>query len=526
MIPKVVTGGRTEGVLRYLVGKGRRNEHVDPRVVAGSPEVLLVADDRVLEGRDVHELAEVLDEPLRQFGNGPRATIRDEDGRVTGYRRAHVWHCSLSLHPDEPELAPERWQALCERFVSKMGLAGEGAAGCCRWVAVRHGRSAGGSDHAHVVVQLVGEDGRVPSTHFSGKRAQQAARELEADFGLRPLAASRNRGPSRWVEPGELECDQRRGRAVNAQTGHGRPRGRLAPENGSRQTLERVVRACATASPEETAFVGALRGQGVEAIPRYAKGGQSRVVGYSVRLPGGVRYAGGKLARDLTIGALRAYWGQDQLTTARAVSAWDPNGASTSDTSRAPAVAEGATRRPVTWRAATADVQRLRDQLRQASGDPQRVSDVAREASAVLGAWALSLGDDPRQRLLARASRELARAAQPPRPTREPPRRAPVTRPAALTLMLLSSSPSASEALALAMALQRLAEDLVRARRLKADSRQLVAQDARVRGDLARFGQELQRSPLPPRAASEQERRAQQETSARQLRTGPRRRRR
>ena len=179
----------------------------------------------------------------------------------------------------------------------------------------------------------------------------------------------------------------------------------------------------------------------------------------------------------------------------------------------------------MTWRAATADLQRLRDQLRQASGDPQRVSDVAREASAVLGAWALSLGDDPRQRLLARASRELARAA-PPRPTREPPRRALVTRPAALTLMLLSSSPSASEALALAMALQRLAEDLVRARTLKADSRQLVAQDARVRGDLARFGHELQRSPLPARAASEQERRAQQETSARQLKADPRRRRR
>ena len=50
MIPKVVTGGRTEGVLRYLVGKGRRNEHVDPRVVAGSPEVLLVADNRVRPG--------------------------------------------------------------------------------------------------------------------------------------------------------------------------------------------------------------------------------------------------------------------------------------------------------------------------------------------------------------------------------------------------------------------------------------------------------------------------------------------
>jgi hypothetical protein len=28
----------------------------------------------------------------------------DEQGRVIGTRDAHVWHCSLSRHPEEPEL--------------------------------------------------------------------------------------------------------------------------------------------------------------------------------------------------------------------------------------------------------------------------------------------------------------------------------------------------------------------------------------------------------------------------------------
>ncbi len=532
MIPKVVTGGRTEGVLRYLLGEGRHNEHEDPHLVAGSSEIVMVGEGRVLERADARPLAEILDEPKHQFGNGPRASTRDESGHVTGWKDAHVWHCSLSLHPDEPALparrqdtdpaTPDRcWEALCEQFVSKMGLAGEDAAGNCRWLAVRHGRSNGGSDHAHVVVQLVGDDGKVPSTHYSGRRAQKAARELEHEFGLRPLNATRNAGPSRWAEPGELECDERRHRDVNAHPRRGSGEQRR-PENSDRQTLERIVRAAAAASHDEGEFVAALRAQGAQAIPRYGKGTSSQVVGYSVKLPDGVSYAGGKLARDLTIGALRNYWRQTPETTQQCVTAWSGQ-RPTPGRSEAASAAAGTPGQPsrdtppVSWAAATADLQRLRDQLAQASTDQLRIAQVAREASAVVGAWSLSFGSDPRGQTLARAARELGRAAQLPRSAGRRPKLGPrVTRPSALATMLLLSTPSASEALALTIALQRLAEDIVRARALQADSRRLVAQDARIRGELGRFAEDLGRSPLPPAR-----RRAQRESDAPTVQPSP-----
>ena len=118
---------------------------------------------------------------------------RDQDGRVVGARDAHVWHCSLSLHPDEPALPDERWGEICNEFVVSMPFAGADARSQCRWVAVRHGESAGGSDHAHVVVALVADDGIKASVHYDQPRAQNAARELEQRFGLRRLEA-RTRG--------------------------------------------------------------------------------------------------------------------------------------------------------------------------------------------------------------------------------------------------------------------------------------------------------------------------------------------
>ena len=51
---------------------------------------------------------------------------------VVGLRDAHVWHTSLSLHPDEPALSDERWEQIAERFISEMGFAGEGARAQCR----------------------------------------------------------------------------------------------------------------------------------------------------------------------------------------------------------------------------------------------------------------------------------------------------------------------------------------------------------------------------------------------------------
>jgi hypothetical protein len=207
---------------------------------------------------------------------------RDKDsGRVIGTRDAHVWHCSLSLHPQEPELAAERWAEICEQFIEQMGFAGGTANAQCRWVAIRHGRSAGGSDHAHLVVTLVAEDGSKAPVHNDRPRAQQACRDVEQRYGLRGLEARTRQAGSRGLKHGELAADRRRGRQLG-------DRGEY-PEHSSRQTLERIVRACATASRDESEFLSRLQDEAIRYRARYKEGGTDVVVGYSVRLPGADR---------------------------------------------------------------------------------------------------------------------------------------------------------------------------------------------------------------------------------------------
>ena len=134
-------------------------------------------------------------------------------------------------------------------------------------MAIRHGRSAGGSDHAHIVVTLVAEDGSKASVHNDRPRAQKACRELEQRFGLRRLEARTREAGSRGLKHGELAADRRRGRQLGDRGEHA--------ERSSRQTLERIVRACATASRDESEFIRRLREEGVQAAPPL-RGGRHR----------------------------------------------------------------------------------------------------------------------------------------------------------------------------------------------------------------------------------------------------------
>ena len=435
MIPNVTRGGKTHGVLLYLVGKGKREEHENPHLVAGSPEAIRMGEGRPLERSDAIAVARFLDEPREQFGT--KVTIAERDkttGRVTGVRDAHVWHCSLSLHPQEPELADERWAEICERFIEEMRFAGETASAQCRWVAIRHGRSAGGSDHAHIIVTLVAEDGSKASVHNDRPRAQKACRELEQRFGLRQLEARTRESGSRGLKHGELAADRRRGRQLGDRGQH--------PERSTRQTLERIIRACATASRDESEFIHRLREEGVRLRPRYAEGGRDNVVGYSVRLPGAeqgsrrtVWYGGGRLARDLTLPALRRGWRQDAAAAQRrAVAEW---GSSTPAKPRSPAERQAELeQRGLMWHRCTTEIERVRQQLRVVGGDSAAIAHAAREGAGVLAAWSIALeGEEPGA--LARAARQLARSAELPARTPVPTKQ--LSRASGLALFMLAA---------------------------------------------------------------------------------------
>jgi relaxase-like protein len=484
VIPKITRGGNTRGLLLYLIGKGRREEHVDPHLVAGSAEAMMIAGGRVLEGRarDAAALARFLDEPRETFGTQVRIAERDQNGKVVGSRDAHVWHTSLSLHPDEPALSDERWGEIAERFIAEMGFAGEGARAQCRWVAVRHGESTGGSDHVHLVVGLVAEDGSKASVHFERKRAQQAARLLEREFGLRELE-SRGRGAgSRGLEPGEIAADHRRGVGVGERGEHA--------ERSSRQRLERVVRACAGASRTEAEFVARLREQGVHARARYGSGGTSSVVGYSVRLAGPsegrartVWYGGGRLARDLSLPALRRGWGQEHGERQRAVAEWS----SQSSAGPRPAAERQAElqERGLVWHRCTIEIERVRLGLRAAGTDPAACAHAAREGAAVLAAWSIDLeGEHPGP--LARASRQLARSAELSASTpAASPRRLP-SRASGLALFMLAAGrpDSAVGWLLVCRELGLLAGEIGRVHRARGELQRAVEIETELHGEL------------------------------------------
>ena len=45
MIPNITKGDKPIGVMKYLVGPGRANEHTDPHLVGGSPLIMSWYDD-------------------------------------------------------------------------------------------------------------------------------------------------------------------------------------------------------------------------------------------------------------------------------------------------------------------------------------------------------------------------------------------------------------------------------------------------------------------------------------------------
>lgn len=444
MIVKISRGGKASGLMHYLAGPGRRNEHETPHLVAGSAGLMSWYSTDELSTSDAYRLGMHLEAPNREFGVTVTQAVKsfDEEAgtlRPTGERRdAHVWHCSLSLAPGHPDLDDDKWGAIANDFVDAMGFTETSGKAPCRWVAVQHGPSINGGAHIHIAVNLVREDGTKADTFRDYKRASTAAAELEAKHGLEVVEG---REVGRSARP-EL---MRELAAVEAGETTETPSARMA----------RTVRACATASESEAEFVRRLRREGLWVRPRFAAGGHDVVVGFSVaeRPEHGQRAewrAAGKLGRDLTLPRLRDSWGQDSDV---------PTGAD------AHAAIEAADEWAAAWRGAPIvqaeaepvevtgeDLRRCASELADLNKSLTSISlrdhaawaEAAHDASGVLAAWSLRTEQTPGE--LAVASDQLARAAALHR--REmPERRTPVrTRSAASTALALVAAGSSGRA--------------------------------------------------------------------------------
>lgn len=292
MIPNVVRGGRMVGLMSYLVGPGRSNEHTTPMVVGGDDRVLFEFEPgQELSVADGQQIGAILDAPRRVHGTEVKAPIFEWDERAgskvkIGEKDGHVWHCSLSLGKGDRDVSKEEWGAIAQGFVERMGFVDPDGARSSRWVAVHHGISKAGNDHIHLAVQLVREDGSKANIHYDYNRAQKICGELEQEHGLTVLE-------SRQVARG-LSGDKP-AEAARA-TAEGYPQ---AP----RPELRRRLRTALATASSPAQYLEHVRDLGVRVAPSFAKGSTAQIRGYKVALGEGkdtIWYSPSKL--DATLG--------------------------------------------------------------------------------------------------------------------------------------------------------------------------------------------------------------------------------
>jgi relaxase-like protein len=299
VIPAVTKGKDVVGLLRYLFGPGKREEHTNAHLVAvwnggGSVNELeppILGDG----GRDIRRLADLLNQPVLAALRKPKEP---------------VWHCSIRTHPTDRVLSDRQWGHIAGEVMAAVGLAPHGDDRAVRWVAVRHA-DAQGEDHIHLVATLVRQDRRRAWTNYDYAKAQQACRDLEERYDLYRVAPP-GKGSRTWPSPDELNKTSRLHRASTSLPTTGRSRRRpVAP----RERLRRQVRAAAATATDEADFFRELRRAGVKVKLRRSQRNPDEVTGYAVGLDGHtnrsgetILYGGGKLAADLSLPRLRVRW--------------------------------------------------------------------------------------------------------------------------------------------------------------------------------------------------------------------------
>lgn len=274
MIPKITTGaGGSYGLLTYLYGPGKANEHTDQHMVASwngfAPDPGPTADRETIT-----KLARQLDLPIKSLP-------REQRPKTT------IWHCSVRTAADDRPLTDDEWAAVARRIVHAAGIAPEGDAKACRWVAVRHA-----PDHIHIAATLVREDGRTARRNFDKRAVQTEARAIEKDYGLRKLHPGDGTAAKRATSVERHKADRR---------GLDRP---------ARDQLRDAVRRALAGAATEEEFFHRLTAQGVRTTKRVAPSGD--VTGFTVALPGDrnrdgkpIWFSGSKLAPDLSLPRIR-----------------------------------------------------------------------------------------------------------------------------------------------------------------------------------------------------------------------------
>ncbi|GIH68372.1 relaxase/mobilization nuclease domain-containing protein [Sphaerimonospora thailandensis] len=367
MIGKVMRGRRAGGLLYYLYGPGRANEHVNPHIVAGwRHPAELEPPLRPDGGRNFRNLIGLLNQPLAALGD-------------QGYAEP-VWHCVARAAREDRVLDDDEWAQVAHEIMNRTGLACDGDDDGVRWVAVRHA-----DDHIHIVATLARQDGTKPRTWNDFYRVREACQAVERRYGLRVTA------------PGDRTAARRPTRSETEQTK------RKQWTEVPRVALRRHVVTAAAGAGSEEEFFRALEESGVLVRKRMSRRSPGEVTGYAVALPSHrnrsgepVWFGGGRLAADLTLPKLRARW----------------NGG-TATRSEGNSLGEGVRVSPrwELWEEVSAAAGQAAERLRDAAaGDPGAAGDLAGATSNLLHVAADVLKD----RRLRDAAEAFDRAAREP----------------------------------------------------------------------------------------------------------------
>jgi hypothetical protein len=271
MIAKITTGAGFRGTLDYLMNqkseKGRGGSKAAQRESSraaseGGPAYGRGERHRIIgsnmSGRTPRELA-------TEFG-----AIRRQRPSIS----KPVHHVSLSAASGE-RLTVEQWQGIAARYVEGMGFRE------APYVIVQHRDTE--SDHVHILTSRVDVRGLVVKDSYEKRRAEEIMRAVEREYGLTPVASSREvdrAAPKR----GETEEFSRTGR--------------LSAKMSMQGKVERALKG----KPTGTEFIGRLGKTGVEVLPHIQSTG--RVSGVSFR-QGGELMKGSDLGRGFSWGGLQ-----------------------------------------------------------------------------------------------------------------------------------------------------------------------------------------------------------------------------
>jgi len=305
-VPK--SGGRVRGLVEYLFGPGRSDEHTDPHVIAAYDPILVGDRGDTPLGRKM--LAAELD--------FTRAQLRPE------VKEKFVWHGVISVDTDDGHLSAEQWDDIATTITDHLGFNTDSETSV-RWIAVHHGDSAGGNDHVHLVANLINDDGRKHKfIRPPGVMMGEVRKGLELKHGLKLVGHDQGNGLGPYSQAESRRAEEQRQdtaaeKAVPAQS--------VKAAEPETVRLERRVRAAASAATDESDFLHHLQEQEVAVRPRFATGDRTRVVGMSVALSTGdgqtlIWHGGGRLAKDLTLPAIRTQWDQTTEQQSAAVDVW------------------------------------------------------------------------------------------------------------------------------------------------------------------------------------------------------------